>query len=422
MSQVKIQDKAPGARDNPRNDNGPWLAIVGIGEDGVKGLTGEAKALIAGAELVVGGRRHLKLAGALIKSDTLVWRAPIADTLPDILARRGGAVAVLASGDPFWFGVGSTLAEHVPPREMIVLPQPSSTALAAARLGWAEQAVATVSLCGRPIEGLRSHLRDKARLFVLSADGATPAAVARYLVEHGFGPSRMVVLEALGGDRERCREAQANRFDIADINPLNLVALELDATPAALSFPLVPGRAEDWFDHDGQITRADIRAMVIARLNPSPGAMLWDIGAGSGAVGIEWLLACPDVHAIAVDRNAERLARASCNASNLGVAGFEAVEGEAPEILEGLPAPDAVFVGGGASRDGVLAQCWQALAPGGRLVTTAVTVETSQVLQDAYLRWGGNLTRISIERASPVGGFHGFRPAMPVLLYAAVKP
>ena len=401
---------------------GPWLAIVGIGEDGVEGLSPHARSLVAEADLVVGGARHLALAAPLIRGETMAWATPITDTVAELLARRGRPVAVLASGDPFWFGVGSLIAPRVAAAERVVVPQLSSTALAAARLGWSAQEVPTISLCGRPLETLRRHLADGARLFVLSADEATPAAVAASLAALGFGPTRLHLLEALGGPRERCRTTSADSFDLGGIDPLNLMALEVVAGSSARPLGPLAGRPDGLFDHDGQITKAEIRAITLASLRPGPGALVWDIGCGSGAVAIEWLLAAPTARAVAVDRRADRLERALRNAAALGVPHLEGRVGTAPAIFDDLSPPDAVFLGGGAGDPAVPAAAWAALRPGGRLVGNAVTLETQGVFADAYRRWGGTLTRIAIERAEPVGRLHGFRPAMAVLHYAVVKP
>lgn len=400
----------------------PWLAIVGIGEDGVEGLTAKARGLIEGAALVVGGKRHLQLAESLIRGEAMAWTSPIADTIPILLARRDSPVAVLASGDPFYFGVGSKLARHVPAAEMIVVPQVSSLALAAGRLGWSQPDVETVTLCGRPLETIRPRLCDGARLLVLSAGADTPAEVAAYMTQHGFGPSRLHVLEAIGGPYERCRTTTAAGFDLAEIGPLNLIGAEVEAKAGVRSLPCVPGRSEDWFENDGQITKAEIRAITLASLSPAPEETLWDIGCGSGSVSIEWLLACPLAKAVAVDRRRDRLDRAGRNAAALGVPRLDLREGTAPEVFAALPAPNAVFLGGGAGDPAVLVGAWNALPTGGRLAANAVTLETQAALSDAFQRHGGRLTRIAIERLEPVGSMHGFRPAMTVLHYAATKP
>lgn len=400
---------------------GPWLSIIGLGEEGVEALSPAARALIGAAVLVVGGARHLTLAAPLIRGEALPWASPLSDTLPRILARRGQPVVVLASGDPFFFGVGSTLLRHLPAREMCCLPHPSSVSLAAARLGWAQQECAVVSLTGRPLETLRPALQPGARLFVLTADQDSPGQICEALTRWGFGETAVTLMEALGGPRERRRHVRARDFDLQDIQPLNLLALEVQAEVDAPIIPLAPGLPDDWFEHDGQITKREIRAVTLSSLRPRAGALLWDVGAGSGSIGIEWLLAHPGTRAIAVDSHPERAARAARNAAALGVPRLEVRVGRAPAVLEGLPRPDAIFIGGGARDEAVIDQCWAALLPGGRLVANVVVLETEQVIQRAWQRYGGTLTRLSVERLEPVGSLHGFRPAMPVVQWAVEK-
>ncbi len=339
---------------------------------------------------------------------------------PAILARRGTPVAVLASGDPYEYGVGAALARLVPAAETRCFPQPSAFALATARLGWARQDCATLSLCGRPVEGIVPALRHGARVLALSADAATPAAVAALLCRRGFGASRVTVLEAMGGPRERVRSAPAEGFALDGIDALNTLAIEVAGEGQALS--LVPGRPDALFEHDGQITKAEVRAVTLARLAPRPGELLWDVGAGSGSVAAEWMLAHPANRAVAVERHPERAARILRNAAALGVPGLAVVEGAAPAALAGLPAPDAVFVGGGATGVGVLDACAAALRPSGRLVVNAVTIETQAALIERFRRDGGALTTLSVAQADAVGGFHGWRAAMPVTMWSWVKP
>jgi precorrin-6Y C5,15-methyltransferase (decarboxylating) len=400
----------------------PWLSIIGVGEDGVEGLSPVARGLISGAELVVGGHRHLALVAALIRGETRVWASPLAATLPALLARRGRPVAVLASGDPFQFGVGATLARHVAPGEMRVLPQPSSLSLAAARLGVALQDCAVVSLCGRPLATLRPALQPGARVLVLSADGETPRAVCAALVDWGLGGSRVTVLEALGGPRERRRTCVAEGYDLTDVDPLNLFAIEVAAGPGARVLPRAPGLPDDWFEHDGQITKREVRALTLSSLRPVAGALLWDIGCGSGSVAIEWLLADPRTCAIALDADAERAARAARNAERLGVPRLEVRVGRAPEALASLPPPDAIFIGGGARDRTLIDACWAALPRGGRLVVNAVALETQQALISVWQDHSGELCRLSLERPGPLGGLHALRPALPILHWAGVKP
>ncbi|MBZ9812823.1 precorrin-6y C5,15-methyltransferase (decarboxylating) subunit CbiE [Mesorhizobium sp. CA7] len=399
-----------------------WLTIVGIGEDGVAGLGDEAKQRIAEAEIVFGGKRHLGLVASLAKGEARPWPTPFDAEMRDVLAVAGKKICVLASGDPFFHGVGATLARKVNPDEMLVLPAPSSLSLAASRLGWALQDVETISLHGHSIDLIRPLLHASARILALTSDADAPAAIAALLDELGFGPSRFTVLEALGGPDEMRRAARADAFDLKNINSLNVLALEIESTPDARILPLTVGLADHLFEHDGQITKREIRAITLSALAPRRGELLWDIGAGSGSIGIEWMLAHSSLRAIAIEANAERAARIARNAAHCGVPGLVVIEGAAPKALAKLETPDAIFIGGGGSDAGVLEQAIKALRPGGRLVANAVTLEMEALLLDQHNRRGGDLTRIALSRAAPVGSMQSWRPAMPVTQWSWVKP
>jgi precorrin-6Y C5,15-methyltransferase (decarboxylating) len=398
-----------------------WLAIVGIGEDGTEGLTPAARALIANAKLVIGGKRHLALSDCLPSGELMAWPNPIAESIPTILAHRGEPVAVLASGDPYCFGVGTMLSAHVPPEETVCVPAPSSLSLACARLGWALDDVTVVSLCGRPIETLAPLLQPKRRVLALSADATTPAAVARYLSIRGFERSVIHVLEALGGPRECMRVTTADRFGFNHVEALNLLAIEVEAGACAKIIPLVSGLPDEMFEHDGQITKREIRAVTLSSLAPRAGELLWDIGCGSGSVSIEWLLRHAANQAIGIERDPARAARAARNAAALGVPRLEVVTGEAQAALASLPAPNAIFIGGGAE-PALIDKAYAALKPGGRIVANAITLETEKAVLTAQTELGGTLTRLSIERLDAVGGKQAFRPAMTVTQWSAAKP
>ncbi len=399
-----------------------WLSILGIGEDGVEGLAPAARALIESAELVVGGARHLALAAPLIRGETLVWASPIHKTVRAITALRGKQVAVLASGDPYMHGIGATLATLVEPNEIFTLPVPSAYSLAAARLGWAMQDVTTHSLCGHDPATLLPHLHPRRRLMVFSADETTPGVVCGLLTKRGFGRSAVHVLEALGGPRERIRTVRADAGPPADVQPLNMLAIQLEAAPGAAVIPLARGLPDAMFEHDGQMTKAEIRAVTLAALAPGVGETLWDIGCGSGSIAIEWLLCHPANRAIGIEPVPERAARAARNALALGVPRLEIVPREAPAALSGLPVPDKVFIGGGARDPGVVEACCAALPPGGRMVINAVTIETEALLYTLHARRGGTLIRLSVDRLDTVGTLHGFRKSMTITQWAAVKP
>ncbi|MDD2876614.1 MAG: precorrin-6y C5,15-methyltransferase (decarboxylating) subunit CbiE [Acidiphilium sp.] len=400
-----------------------WLSILGIGEDGVEGLSAIARGLIAGASLVVGGARHLRLAAPLIAGETMAWPNPIDDAFPTILAHRGESVVVLASGDPFFHGIGSSLARLVGRDEFICLPVPSCVSLAVARLGWALQDTPVISCCGPPVARLIPHLHEDARLLVLSADATTPPAVAALLRGRGFGHSRLHLLEALGGPDERYRQLTVADVLPDDIAALNLIAIEARAEPGAVIIPCIPGLPDSMFAHDGQITKHEIRAATLAALAPTPRALLWDIGCGSGSVSIEWLLAHPANRAIALDRDETRAVRARGNALLLGVPSLDVRIGTAPGAIDDAwPRPDAVFIGGGAQIPDVIDAGWNALRPGGRIVVNAVTIETEAALFAAHKAYGGTLTRLAIDRLDSLGHLHGFRPAMTVTQWRGVKP
>jgi precorrin-6Y C5,15-methyltransferase (decarboxylating) len=354
-----------------------------------------------------------------------------------VLAARGRSVCVLASGDPFHHGVGAVLARHVDPGETVVVPAASAFSLAAARLGWPLADCALVSLHGRALDLVRPHLQPGARVLALTSDADGPAALARLLGESGFGPSRLTVLEALGGPRETIRVATAAGFDLAEIDALNTVAIEVAAAPGARIIARTAGLPDDLFEHDGQITKREIRAVTLSALAPRRGETLWDIGAGAGSVAIEWMLADPSLRAVAFEANAERAARIARNAAALGVPGLEVVHGTVPDVLMARPlapsplvgrgtqepmrsAPDAIFVGGGCS-DVVLDAAITALRAGGRLVVNAVTLETEALLIAQHARRGGTLTRIAIERAEPIGAMTAWRPALPVTQWCWLK-
>jgi precorrin-6B C5,15-methyltransferase / cobalt-precorrin-6B C5,C15-methyltransferase len=397
-----------------------WLSIVGIGEDGIEGLTPIARSLVQAAEMVFGGQRHLVLAAPLIRGVARPWRSPFERAVEEVLAQRGRQVCVLASGDPFVYGVGSVLLRHVDPRETVTVPALSTFSLAAARLGWALPETTQLSLHGRALNLVRPHLQPGARVLALTSDNEGPAALARLLTDTGFGTSRMTVLEALGGPRERLRATTAAGFDLGDVGPLNIVAIEVGASPGARVLARTPGLSDELFEHDGQITKREIRAMTLAALSPRRGELLWDVGAGAGSVAIEWMLADPSMRAIAIEARSDRAARIRRNAAAFGVPGLEVIEGVAPAAFTGLAQPDALFIGGGAAS--ALDAAVAALRPGGRLVVNAVTVETEALLMARHATLGGELTRVAIARAEPMGGMQAWRPALPVTQWVWEKP
>jgi precorrin-6Y C5,15-methyltransferase (decarboxylating) len=396
------------------------VTVVGVGADGWKGLSVAAQVAVRSAEVLIGSARQL----ALVESDAtkVTWPSPMLPAIPGLLEEHAGRrVCVLASGDPMFFGVGSTLTRLLGPQALTVIPHVSSVSLACARLGWPVEETEVLSLVGRPVEALRLSVRPELRLLVLSADGTTPARIAELLRDQGFGPSRMTVFEELGGAGEYRRSGTALSWRPEPVGALNLVAVECRAAPGAVLLPSGPGLPDSAFEHDGQLTKREVRAVTLATLAPLPGELLWDVGAGSGSIGIEWLRTDPSRRAIAVEPVAERAERITRNARTLGVPGLQLIVGKAPEALAGLPTPDAIFVGGGVTGDGVLEACWSALRPGGRLVANAVTLDSEAVLAEWHGSVGGTLTRIEISRATPIGGFTGWRPMMPVTQWVVKK-
>lgn len=398
----------------------PWLSLVGLGEDGLEGLSPAARELVDQAEVVVGGTRHLALLGET-RAQTLTWESPLKKTVERLADLEGRKVCVLATGDPMAYGIGVTLMRRFGREAVFVLPGISAFTLACARLGWPLAETVQLTLHGRPLDLLNAHLMPGQRLLILSEDATTPAKVAMRLKEAGFGPSVMHVLCHMGGPRERCLSGTAAEGVEGDVDDLNTLAIELVAEPGAAVHARTPGLPDDAFEHDGQMTKREVRAATLAALAPMPGQLLWDVGSGCGSVAIEWMRAADRACAMAIERHEGRRAMTARNAANLGVPTLKLVAGSAPEALEGLVTPDAVFVGGGVAGDGVAQTCWDALAPGGRLVANAVTLESEHALFHLHERLGGELVRLSIARAEPVGGLTGWRPLMPVTQWRIIK-
>ncbi|QJI32526.1 precorrin-6y C5,15-methyltransferase (decarboxylating) subunit CbiE [Pseudomonas sp. ADAK18] len=398
----------------------PWLTVVGIGEDGFKGLGRNARHALLRASRIIGGQRQLDLLPVCIRGERALWPSPF--SLEPVLARRGEAICVLASGDPMFFGVGASLARQLPADELLILPAPSSVSLAAARLGWPLQDVVTLSVVARPLAALNAHLSSGVRVLVLSNDGQSPAAIAALLRASGFGLSRLSVFEHLGGADERRVDGIAQDWQDLPVAALNLVAIDCVADANTPRLSRLAGLPDSAFRHDGQLTKRDVRAMTLARLAPVPGELLWDVGAGSGSIGIEWMRAHPSCRALAIEADEGRQVLIEHNRDSLGVPGLQLIRGSAPQALAGLEAPDAIFIGGGVTRDGVLDTCWHHLRPGGRLVANAVTLQSEMTLMAWREQHGGELTRIHIAQAQPLGNFDTWRQALPITLLEVIKP
>ncbi|MDD7970789.1 precorrin-6y C5,15-methyltransferase (decarboxylating) subunit CbiE [Roseinatronobacter alkalisoli] len=398
-------------------DGAPWLTIIGLGEDGLKGLGDASREALEKAELVMGARRHLALLPGL-DCAVIEWPVPFADGIAGLLAQRGRAVVMLASGDPFWFGAGTSVTRHLDPGEWVALPAPSTFSQAAASLGWPLENVACLGLHAAPLTRLRPCLVAGARAVVLLRDGDAVAGLARYLDGLGFGASRMHVLEALGGPRARHRIATAQGYALHDVAHPVAVGLEVAGDGRAL--PVTAGLPDDMFLHDGQITKRAVRALTLSALAPRAGDLLWDIGSGSGSVGIEWLLAHPLNTATGFEADPQRAARARENAATLGADRLQVVEGRAPQVLRGQPLPDAVFIGGGLS-EALLTELWHLLPQGVRVVANAVTLESEALLGAWHRRAGGTLLRFDLAEAAALGQKRGWRAAYPIVQWSVTR-
>jgi precorrin-6Y C5,15-methyltransferase (decarboxylating) len=391
----------------------PWLTIIGIGEDGPDGLALAAHEALAQAQLVMGAARHLALLPAL-GCPVLEWPVPFADGLPLLLAQRGRRVVMLASGDPFWFGAGPVVTAQLSPGEWTAHPAPSTFALAAARLGWPIERTACIGLHAAPLSRIRPHLAVDRRIIALLRDGAGVQELANYLNELGFGASRLHVLEALSGPRERIRSAPASDMFFTDI--AHPVAVGIACAGDGITLPCASGLPDSLFAHDGQITKRPVRALTLSALAARAGELLWDIGAGSGSIAIEWLLAHSANRAIAVEADPVRAARVTANAAALGVDRLQVITGRAPAILPDS-APNAVFIGGGLS-DPLLANLFTRLPAGTRLVANAVTLESEALLARAHSEKGGDLLRIELADAAPLGSRRGWRAHYPLVQWS----
>ncbi|MGC4907447.1 precorrin-6y C5,15-methyltransferase (decarboxylating) subunit CbiE [Streptomyces cyaneofuscatus] len=405
------------------------VSVVGIGADGWSGLSGGAREALREAEVVIGGARQLDLLPPECAGVRVAWPSPLRPAVPRLLAEhRERRIAVLASGDPMFYGIGRALAEELGPEALRVLPHPSSVSYACARLGWPLEDTEVVTLVGRPASRLAVSLHEGRRLLALSADATTPATVAALLTAHGFGPSRMRVLEQLGSEAEAYVEGVAETWTHAPGDRLNVIAIDCRASADALRLGAVPGLPDEAYEHDGQLTKRHIRAATLGALAPAPGELLWDVGGGSGSIAIEWMRTHPTCRAVSVERDPARAERIARNADRLGVPGLRVVTGPAPASLSELSelselgVPDAVFIGGGLTAPGLLDACWEALRPGGRLVANTVTLESEALLAERYRAYGGELTRLAVAHAVPVGGFTGWRQAMPVTQWSVHKP
>lgn len=395
-----------------------WLHIVGIGEDGMDGLVPAARAIVNAADVIVGGERHHQLA-ASVGALRIAWPSPFDALIETLVSHRGKRVVVLATGDPLWYSVGARIGRFIAADEIIYHPQLSAFQLAAARMGWSLADVETLTVHGRPVEQMIAFIQPDQRLLILTTGAETPGQIAQFLSERGFGQSRMSVLAAMGGKNERRFDGVAASWYHV-VPAFNTLAVECIAAPDAALLPRVPGLADALFQQDGTMTKQEVRAATLAKLMPMRGALLWDIGTGCGSIAVEWMRAAHYARAVGIEPRADRRALAAANALALGVPKLELVDGTVPDALVGLEAPDAIFIGGGLSRE-VFDAAWAALRPLGRLVANAVTLESESILVALHQEFGGDLVKLQISRAEPLGSFTGWRSLRPVTQWSLVK-
>ena len=410
-----------------------WLCVIGIGEDGWDDLSADARDLLYESEIVLGGERHLKMLPKDWEGERIVWSSPIREAVSKIVSWRPEdsasvqKVAIMASGDPLCYGIATKLLRHLPIEEIWIKPALTTFSLMCSRIGWSLPDVETLTIHGRPLEMLHPFVQPGAKLLVLSKGEESPEQAAKLLCARGFGKSIITVLEHLGGRKERQFSGPADSWNHPEGAALNAMAIECIPESNATILSRIPGLPDEAFFHDGQLTKREIRAVSLSRLMPVVDQVLWDVGAGCGSVAIEWMRTSPRCRAVAIEKSKSRLKLIEQNSQELGVPMLQIISGSAPEVLADLPAPDAVFIGGGLSSGNLLQTCWNALKPGGRLVANAVTLEGEQKL----LQWqnenagksgaSGDLTRLSISRAEKIGKFQGWKEMRSVIQLAVIK-
>lgn len=403
--------------------SGKWLSVIGIGEDGLAGLSAIARSLVDAAEILVGGERHLAMLPELPddQRSRLIWTSPIESSIEKILSYRGSSVCVLASGDPMWFGIGTTLAKRISIDEITIIPSSSTFSLICSRLGWSMNEVETLSLCGRPASLLQSYIYPNAKLLILSSGKETPQIVGQILSDRHFGQSKINILEHLDGTKEHIISNMANQWHhLPEFADLNAIAVECIPDHKAQILSRMVGLPDDAYHHDGQLTKREVRAITLSALAPNAGELLWDVGAGCGSIAIEWMRSHPRCQAIAIEKS--RTHYIAENAIALGTPNLKIIEGTAPDALKDLPIPDAIFIGGGATATDLFDTCWTSLRSQGRLVANVVTLEGEQKLFQWQQEFGGTLTQISIKRAEAIGSFLGWQPMRPVTQWKVIKP
>lgn len=395
-----------------------WLHIIGIGEDGLDGLTAAARSAIAGADYIVGGKRHHSLAGSC-SAERINWPSPFNALLSKLQDLRGENVVVLATGDPLWFSVGNRIATIFEPHELTFHPHVSAFQLAGSKLGWAMQDTDCLSVHGRPLARIKPHVQNGQKLLLLTSNGKAVTDIAAMLTGLGFGPSKLTALANLSGAEELRLDGLAQSW-AHEVPDLNTLAVECIALPNTQVLPIGYGLPDEAFQHDGTMTKQDVRAVTLAKLVPMPNALLWDVGCGCGSVAVEWMRTARGARAIGIEARADRREMATANADNLGGFDLELIAGSAPAALNGLEVPDAIFIGGGLSAE-VFDLCFTALKPMGRLVCNAVTLGSEQVLLEKHQHHGGSLAKLQFSHATAIGGKMGWKPAMPITQYSVVK-
>ncbi|WP_417831298.1 precorrin-6y C5,15-methyltransferase (decarboxylating) subunit CbiE [Terasakiella sp.] len=394
------------------------IHIIGIGEDGLDGVNPTARALIESADVLVGGERHLDMVAT--SAEKISWGSGLNHGIEAIKDRLDKSVVVLATGEPLWFGIGTTLLKHFDKRDVTIHPANGAFSLAAARMGWAIPDCVCMTIHGRALESLNRYVADGVKILILSRDGKSPIEVADLLAKYGYGASHLNVFEHMGGEKENHLQGSATGWT-AKVADLNTIAVECIAEEKARRLPVTNGLDDDLYEHDGQLTKREVRAVTLSSLAPQPGELLWDVGAGCGSIAIEWMRAHPKCHAIAIEQNDKRRSMIAHNGAALGVPTLEIVDGRAPDALHGLPQPDAIFVGGGISIPGLLETCWNVLPTGGRLVANAVTLEAEREMLHFAHKFGARLTRIAVSREENVGTMTALKPMAPVLQLSALK-
>ena len=399
----------------------PWLSVIGIGEDGLVGLSSSACTLLSSANLIIGGQRQLSMIPPS-NQKRIVWPSPIRQLLEKLESFRGTQTCIVATGDPLCFGIGSTLTRFFPIEEMIIIPSHSAFTLACARHGWPHHEVDLVSLHGRSISSLEIFLRPNGHLVILSNDENTPSNVAKFLSERGYGTSLLTVFEHMNGPKEKRFEGLASNWTHLPAAPFNTITVKLSSFNFTNIKTRVPGLPDNAFKHDGQLTKSEVRATTLSALEPFPGALLWDVGAGSGSVGIEWMRTDHRCQAIAIEDNSERAVNIAGNAIKLGTPNLKIIQQKAPASFSPLPKPDAIFIGGGITSKGMVEQCWLSLKEGGCLVANVVTTEGEALVLKYQKKMGGSLTRVGISRLEKIGSANGWRPSMQVTQWKINKP